>query len=79
MKKVYEGVAAVCICLFPALLQRRILKMTAETWDVIIVGAGLSGLSAAHFLLKRNTSLKILVLEAKGRHLIPLSNFLSNV
>lgn len=41
--------------------------MTAEIWDVIIVGAGLSGLSAAHHLLKRNADLKILLLEGKDR------------
>ncbi|KAG8010847.1 Amine oxidase [flavin-containing] A [Nibea albiflora] len=41
--------------------------MTAEIWDVIIVGAGLSGLSAADLLKKRNDKLKILVTEAKDR------------
>ncbi|XP_059214605.1 LOW QUALITY PROTEIN: probable flavin-containing monoamine oxidase A [Centropristis striata] len=41
--------------------------MTAEIWDVIIVGAGLSGLSAAHLLRKRNAGLKILILEGKDR------------
>ncbi|KAK7896639.1 hypothetical protein WMY93_021964 [Mugilogobius chulae] len=41
--------------------------MTAEIWDVIVVGAGLSGLSAAHVLKKRNAELKILVLEGKDR------------
>ncbi|KAM8828742.1 putative flavin-containing monoamine oxidase A [Spinachia spinachia] len=41
--------------------------MTAEVWDVIIVGAGLSGLSAAHWLRKRNAELKILILEGKDR------------
>uniref|UniRef100_A0A3B4BK42 Amine oxidase domain-containing protein n=1 Tax=Periophthalmus magnuspinnatus TaxID=409849 RepID=A0A3B4BK42_9GOBI len=41
--------------------------MTAEIWDVIVVGAGLSGLSAAHVLRKRNSKLKILVLEGKDR------------
>ncbi|XP_037339784.2 probable flavin-containing monoamine oxidase A isoform X1 [Pungitius pungitius] len=41
--------------------------MTAEIWDVIIVGAGLSGLSAAHLLRKRNAELKILILEGKDR------------
>lgn len=40
--------------------------MTAEIWDVIIVGAGLSGLSAAHLLRKRNAKMKILILEGKG-------------
>ncbi|XP_041826922.1 probable flavin-containing monoamine oxidase A isoform X2 [Melanotaenia boesemani] len=41
--------------------------MTAEIWDVIIVGAGLSGLSAAHFLRKRVAELKILILEGNDR------------
>lgn len=42
------------------------LTMTAEIWDVIIIGAGLSGLSAAHLLRKRNAKLKILIVEGKG-------------
>ncbi|XP_047425520.1 probable flavin-containing monoamine oxidase A [Mugil cephalus] len=41
--------------------------MTAETWDVVIVGAGLSGLSAAHLLQKRDPKMKILILEGKDR------------
>nr|XP_020456675.1 probable flavin-containing monoamine oxidase A [Monopterus albus] len=41
--------------------------MTAEIWDIIIVGAGLSGLSAAHLLRKKDAKLRILVLEGKGR------------
>lgn len=40
--------------------------MAEENWDVIIVGAGLSGLSAAHLLRKRNANLKILIVEGKG-------------
>lgn len=40
--------------------------MTADMWDVIIVGAGLSGLSAAYLLKKRDAKLRILVLEGKG-------------
>lgn len=40
--------------------------MTAEIWDVIVVGAGLSGLSAAHLLKKRNAALRVLILEGKG-------------
>lgn len=45
------------------------LNMTAEIWDVVVVGAGLSGLSAAHLLRKRNARLKILILEGKGETL----------
>ncbi|XP_026030095.1 probable flavin-containing monoamine oxidase A [Astatotilapia calliptera] len=41
--------------------------MTAEIWDVIVVGAGLSGLSAAHWLKKRDASMEILILEGKDR------------
>lgn len=40
--------------------------MTAEIRDVVVVGAGLSGLSAAHLLQRRNDALKILILEGKG-------------
>lgn len=43
--------------------------MTADIWDVVIVGAGLSGLSAAHLLTKRDAKLRILILEGKGREL----------
>ncbi|KAM4533220.1 putative flavin-containing monoamine oxidase A [Fundulus diaphanus] len=41
--------------------------MTADIWDVVVVGAGLSGLSAAHLLRKRDAKLRILVLEGKDR------------
>uniref|UniRef100_A0A8B9JJA2 Amine oxidase n=1 Tax=Astyanax mexicanus TaxID=7994 RepID=A0A8B9JJA2_ASTMX len=41
--------------------------MAEERWDVVVVGAGLSGLSAAQMLRKRNAGLRVLVLEAKGR------------
>ncbi|XP_017563616.1 probable flavin-containing monoamine oxidase A [Pygocentrus nattereri] len=41
--------------------------MCEEKCDVVVVGAGLSGLSAAQLLKKRNDKLKVLVLEAKGR------------
>ncbi|NQU65529.1 MAG: protoporphyrinogen oxidase [SAR324 cluster bacterium] len=37
------------------------------THDIIIVGAGLSGLSAAHFLSKKRPELDILLLEKAGR------------
>lgn len=35
--------------------------------DVIIIGAGLSGLSAAYYLRKRDRSIRVVVLEAKDR------------
>jgi len=34
--------------------------------DVVIIGAGLSGLTAAHQLWKKDPSLHVIVLEAKG-------------
>jgi flavin-dependent dehydrogenase len=34
--------------------------------DVIIVGAGISGLTAGYRLLQKDSSLRIVVLEAKG-------------
>ncbi|XP_029693067.1 amine oxidase [flavin-containing] A isoform X5 [Takifugu rubripes] len=49
------------------LFPRASLNMAAEIWDVVVVGAGLSGLSAAHLLRKRNVGLKILILEGKDR------------
>ena len=35
--------------------------------DIVVVGAGISGLTAAHFLLERDPSLRIIVLEASDR------------
>jgi monoamine oxidase len=53
-----------------SLSQRKDLEMNAESteiFDVIIVGAGLAGLSAGYYILKSNPNLKILILEAKHR------------
>ncbi|CAH1273987.1 MAOA [Branchiostoma lanceolatum] len=40
---------------------------STECVDVVVVGGGLSGLSSAYHLSKRDSSCRILVLEAKGR------------
>ncbi len=37
------------------------------TYDVIIVGAGLAGLTAAYYLKERNNTLNILIVEGKSR------------
>ena len=39
---------------------------TIENIDVCVVGAGVSGLTAAYELLKKHAGLSVLVLEAKG-------------
>lgn len=41
--------------------------MSEDQFDVVVVGAGLSGLSAARRLQKRNPRLSVLVLEARDR------------
>ncbi|MFH1215730.1 MAG: protoporphyrinogen oxidase [Pseudomonadota bacterium] len=38
-----------------------------KTYDVVIVGAGVSGLAAAHFLKKQSPGLRVLLLERSGR------------
>jgi flavin-dependent dehydrogenase len=38
-----------------------------EVVDVIIVGAGISGLYAAYLIKQKSPELKILVFEAKGK------------
>ena len=40
---------------------------TDDSVDVVIVGAGISGLCAAHELLKKRPQTNLVVLEAKGR------------
>ncbi|PHS08574.1 MAG: hypothetical protein COA88_06315 [Kordia sp.] len=43
------------------------MKNIAKTSDVIIVGAGVSGLYAAWRLLKKNSKLKVTILERLNR------------
>lgn len=38
-----------------------------ESVDVVVVGAGISGLSAAYELMKKRPETRLVVLEAKGR------------
>jgi ribulose 1,5-bisphosphate synthetase/thiazole synthase len=38
-----------------------------EVYDVVVIGAGIAGLTAAYTLKKKVNSLKILVLEARDR------------
>ena len=42
------------------------VAQTKESADVVIVGAGLSGLAAAYRLVNKDAHLKVIVLEAKG-------------
>jgi len=53
------------------LVEKRI-NMSDLQYDVICVGAGFSGLSAAHTLLKSRPGLKVCVLEAKGKYIISI-------
>lgn len=41
--------------------------MSKELYDVVIAGCGLSGLTAAHEILKKNPDLKICLIEARAR------------
>lgn len=41
--------------------------MASTKYDVVVVGAGLSGLTAANFLLEKDSTLNVIVLEAKDR------------
>jgi glycine/D-amino acid oxidase-like deaminating enzyme len=38
-------------------------------YDAVIIGGGISGLTVAHHLKKRDKNLQVLVLEAKGLQL----------
>lgn len=40
--------------------------MDTRKTDVAIIGAGLSGLSAAYYLAKTDKSIRLTILEAKG-------------
>ena len=42
------------------------MKIEEQVWDVAVVGAGLSGLTAAYEMLKTEPTLKVCVLEAKS-------------
>ena len=36
-------------------------------YDVVIIGAGVSGLTTAHRILQRDPTVNLVILEAKGR------------
>lgn len=42
------------------------MAASPEIVDVVIIGGGMSGLSAAYELLKKRPQIKLVVLEAKG-------------
>lgn len=56
--------------------------LSQESWsgrlytaaDIVIIGAGLSGLTAAYRILKKDSSLRVIVLEAK----VPIALVLLN-
>lgn len=43
------------------------MAASPETVDVVVIGGGISGLSAAYELLKKRPHTKLVVLEAKDR------------
>ena len=54
-------------CCSPRVKDRELASLTGKhTADVVIVGAGFAGLSAARRLTQNDSSLKIIVLEAQG-------------
>lgn len=44
-------------------------------FDIIIIGAGITGLTAAHVLLKKKVGLDVLVLEANSQLPITILHF----
>lgn len=61
-----RGVVFACATDLTALFAQAAAGMSEDQFDVVVVGAGLSGLSAARRLQKRNPQLSVLVLEARG-------------
>ena len=49
--------------------------MDTTECDVIVVGSGLSGLACSSYMLEKDRSIRVMVLEAKGMH-VPRSKFL---
>lgn len=45
---------------------KSIIYMSTTAVDVVVIGAGISGLSCARLLLQKDENLKVVVLEAKG-------------
>ena len=41
-------------------------EVNQQVYDVVVIGAGISGSNAAYIMSKRCKKLKILVIEAKG-------------
>jgi protoporphyrinogen oxidase len=48
-------------------MQRDLHGTSNKAYDVVIIGAGLSGLSSAYYLKKKYPSLSLLIVEAKDR------------
>ena len=45
----------------------------ADEYDVVVIGAGLSGLVAAYSVLKEMPSAKVAVLEASGKKILNIA------
>lgn len=50
--------------------------MEAVAADVVVIGGGLSGLTAAYYLLKKDRGLRVTVLEAKGERVCVSLDFM---